>query len=89
MSVQELSIERRRDILQKEIGRYIRKGFRVVSQTDTSAQLVKPKRFSLLWAIIWLILAVLPFILYLLWYLSRKDQVVYLTVDTQGRISKS
>ncbi|MGA2821658.1 MAG: hypothetical protein ABSF61_13540 [Anaerolineales bacterium] len=89
MSVQELSIERRRDILQKEIGRYIRKGFRVVSQTDTSAQLVKPKRFSLLWAIIWLILAVLPFILYLLWYWSRKDQVVYLTVDTQGRISKS
>lgn len=33
-------------VLQEEVNRYTKKGFRVVSQTSRSAQLVKPKKFS-------------------------------------------
>ncbi len=35
-----------REILQKEINGYVRRGFHVASQTDTTAQLIKPKKFS-------------------------------------------
>ncbi len=45
----ELSTLERSAILDKEVAYYIRRGFRVISRTDTTAQLVKPKSFSILW----------------------------------------
>ena len=65
---QGLSIEQRREILQREIAKYMRKGFRVVSQTDTTAQLMKPKSFSFLWAFLWFLLFGFGLIVYLLYY---------------------
>ena len=61
----------------------------VLSRTNTSAQLVKPKKFNFLIALICLVLAVLPFILYLLWYIAAKDSTVYITVDDYGKISRT
>ena len=81
------SLDERRAILQREINSYIRRGFRVVSQTDTTAQLVKPKHFSLFWAII-LTFLIVGIILYLLYYLTKRDEVVYLEVDEQGRMKR-
>jgi len=87
LSGQPKSLEERRAILQREINNYVRRGFRVVSQTDTTAQLIKPKRISLFWAIVWTFLIV-GIILYLLWYIVQRDQSVYLEVDEHGRIHK-
>src|SRR6185437_8101191 len=67
--------------LQAEIDRYVRQGYRVVSQTDTAAQLVKPKTFSFFWAVVGFL------VLYVLYYLSKHDRVVYLTVDATGKVS--
>lgn len=83
-----MTTEMRRNILEQEIQKYVRKGYRVMSQTDTSAQLVKPKKFSALLAVLLLILMVLPFIVYLLMYMASKDKTVYITVDAQGRITR-
>lgn len=74
-------------ILQAEIERYVEKGYRVTSQTARSAQLVKPKKFSILWAMVWLLLAVLPFVIYLIYYAAKRDQHLYLTMDDQGKIT--
>lgn len=84
----DLPLDARRAILDQEITRYVRKGYRVLSQTDTSAQLVRPKRFNLLLAVLLLVLMVLPFIVYLLMYLAARDTTVYLSVDAQGRITR-
>lgn len=84
-----LPMEQRTAILDKEVKSYVKQGYRVLSQTPTSAQLVKPKKFNLLIALICLILAVLPFVLYLLWYLAAKDSTVYLTVDEQGKVKRT
>ena len=78
-----LSIEERSEILGREINRYVRQGYRVVSRTDTTAQLVKPKEFSLFWAIIGFLF------LYLLYYLSKKDETLYLEVLPNGQIAKT
>lgn len=75
-------------ILQAEINHYVQKGFRVVSQTARSAQLIKPKKFSVVWAVIWFVLMLLPFVLYLLYYAGKRDQQVYLTVDERGNITR-
>lgn len=75
-----LSIEQRKDILDREVLKYVRQGFRVASQSDTTASLVKPKNFSLFGCIFLLGLLYLPF------YWAAKDKALYLSVDDQGKI---
>jgi len=82
------SVEERRAILQREISRYLKRGFRVVSQTETTAQLVKPKSFSFLWAFLWLLMLGVGLIVYLIYYWSKRDETVYLEVDELGRVRR-
>ncbi len=88
MNAQEMSQSQRTELLQQEITKYVRKGFHVVSQTETTAQLVKPKNFSLLWALLWFLLFGIGLIIYLIWYWSRRDQTVYLEVSPMGKITR-
>lgn len=74
--------------LQREIDSYVRKGFRVVSQTETAAQLVRPKHFSFPLFLLFFILAVLPAVLYVLYYVGKRDKTVYLSVDENGTITR-
>jgi hypothetical protein len=75
-------------ILDKEVEKYAERGFRVVAGTDTTAQLVKPKTYSFLWAFIWFLFLIVGLLLYILWYMAKKDEQVYLTVDEKGHIHK-
>lgn len=75
-----LTDAQRRDILQKEIDRYVRQHYQVLSQTDTTAQLVKSKSFSK-WGCLLLFVS-LPR------YWLTKDKTVYLSVDAEGKLHK-
>lgn len=81
-----LSLESRRAALDQELGQWSRRGYRVVSRTDTTAQLVKPKRFSCLWATLWFLVFGVGFLIYLFYYAGKKDSVIYLEVDPLGRV---
>lgn len=72
--------------LQSAVAKYVGKGYRVTSQTELSASLVKPKRFSMLAFLLWMCLAVAPGILYLLYFWRKKDRVLYLYVDERGKV---
>ncbi len=48
------------------IAYYVSKGYRVISQTETSAQLVKSKKFSFFWGVFWFLIFIVPFVIYLL-----------------------
>jgi len=82
MPLQVFTLEQRKELLQKEIHHYIRKGYHVISQTDTTAQLLKPKKFSLFWCIIMLGILYLPF------YWASKDKTVYIEVIETGKVNK-
>ncbi len=82
------TIEQRRDTLQREVTGYIRRGYRVLSQTDTTAQLVKPKTFSFFWAFIWLLALGVGLIVYIIYYMAKKDEQVYIEVDEEGRVKR-
>lgn len=89
MEQQTLSIEERRVILDRQVKRYIKRGFRVVSRTDTTAQLVQPKKFSFLWALLWFLAFGVGLIVYLLYYAGKKEQTVYLEIDEKGHVKRT
>lgn len=72
--------------LQREIQHYVKRGYRVVSQTPTSAQLVKPKQFSCLIATLGALLLLIGLLIYLFWYMSQKESIIYLSVDERGQV---
>ena len=75
--------------LQEHIGWYVRQGYRVASQTETTVQLVKPKRFSFVWALGWFLVFGIGLIVYLLYYAAKRDQALYLTVQADGTVHAS
>lgn len=80
-----ISIEQRAAVLQQRIAWYISQGFRVISQTTTTAQLVKPKTLSCLWVILFGI-TIIGLIVYVVVYLMSKDKQVYIEIDPAGQV---
>jgi hypothetical protein len=83
-----LSDQERSQRLDAEVDRYVRAGFRVVSRTPTAAQLVKPKTFNMGCALLGFLFLLAGLVLYLLYYVSKRDASVYLTVDEFGIIHR-
>ena len=69
------------DILSQEIQRRTAQGWMLVSQTGAEAQMRKQKQFSFLWAFLWFLLAGFGLLIYLLYYISKKDQLIYIRVQ--------
>lgn len=47
------TVEEREAILDKEVAKYARSGYELRAKTQTTAVMVKPKKFSALWALLW------------------------------------
>ncbi len=72
-------------ILDERIFRYAKGGYRVVHRDDSSVQLLRPKTFSFLWALVWFFIGLgTGFFLYLFYYLAKKDKIVYIEVADSG-----
>ena len=84
-----LSVQERSNILDDEVRNYVQRRYRVESRTPTAAQLVRPKKFSLLWALLWFLLFGIGILIYVAYYLAKSDQKVYLEVDDAGKVRKS
>lgn len=82
-----LSLEERKARLDQEISGYAKMGWRVVSRTDTTAQLTKDKTASCVVAIILALFLIVPAILYLLLY--KGTESLYLEVDEEGKVTKT
>ncbi len=82
-----LAVEQRRAVLQYGVNWYLARGFRVISQTDTTAQLVKPKAFSCLIASLSFLCLGIGALFYIFLFMAMKDQTAYLVVDEAGVLS--
>ena len=49
-------------------------------------QLVRPKKFSFIWALLWFLLFGIGIIVYLIYYAAKQDEGRYLEVDEYGAI---
>jgi len=70
--------------IQNIIAYYAQRGYKVVSQTDTTVQLTKDKSFSCLVAVILLLLWILPFFIYLIYYAAAKEERLLITLNPDG-----
>jgi multisubunit Na+/H+ antiporter MnhB subunit len=77
--------ERSRE-LEEEISQYMGRGFFVRQRTATTAQLMRPKRFSFLWALLWFLVFGVGIVVYLIYYAAKQDQGRYLEVDEYGAV---
>jgi hypothetical protein len=66
--------------MEQAITSYIAQGFTVQSRTETSVTLFKKKEFSVLWAVVGLLLCLLPLLVYLIVYATQRDQMVQIVM---------
>ena len=66
--------------MEHTITSYIAQGFTVQSRTQTSATLFKKNEFSVLWAVVGLLLCLLPLLVYLVVYATQNDQMVQIVI---------
>jgi hypothetical protein len=96
--VKKLDSSERNKILQAHINQFLPKGYRVLSQTESTAQLVKPKQVSFVALILsclvfgflfgwWGVLGAL--IGWFISYVAQKESQVYLQVGDNGQVSRS
>ena len=80
----DLTLEERSAILQRMIVKYVDQRWRVVSQTQTTAQLARDKHANGCLVFILFLLLIVPGILYLLLYKGAEN--VYLEVKENGQV---
>jgi F0F1-type ATP synthase assembly protein I len=73
-------------LLDEEVGQFLRDGFFLRQRTPTTAQLVRPKRFSFIWAFLWLLVFGIGIIVYLIYYAAKQDEGRYVEVDEYGAV---
>lgn len=79
-----LELTERRAVLQTRIAAYVASGYRMLAQTETTAQLVRPKEFSFLLAAVSFLFCGVGVLFYLFYYASQRDQTVYIEVTETG-----
>lgn len=74
------------DILEAEVRNYLAIGYRLTSRSPENAQLVLPKAFSFGWAFFWFLFLGVGVFIYVAYYLSKRDTIVYLAIGDDGKI---
>jgi radical SAM superfamily enzyme len=86
---QEMTMEHRRNLLQREIVKYVNQGYQVQSSTDTQVVMSKKKKIKLITHIlIALLTAGIWLIVPLIQIINRKQNTIVLSVDQFGNIRK-
>jgi hypothetical protein len=79
-----------KSVLDQSIVGYTNKGWEFMSQTEQVVQLKKRKKFNWWWFTLWLIVSVagagFPFIVYIIYYAVKKDEVITLSVSSTGEL---
>jgi hypothetical protein len=73
-------------LLAEGVSEYMRGGFFVRHRTATTAQLVKPKKFSSLWALLWFLVFGIGIVVYLIYYAAKRGEGRYVEVDEYGAV---
>jgi uncharacterized BrkB/YihY/UPF0761 family membrane protein len=81
-----LTIAQRSYVLEEEIHRFVARGYRVVSKTDVTAHLVKARRFSILWAFLSFLVLAVGLLVYLVYYITKGEDTLFLEVDPYGEV---
>lgn len=86
--VQKVMVDSREE-MEAALTGYLAQGYVVANKTATRATLQKPKEFSVLWAVVGLLLCALPLLIYLIVYAMQPDvQIVEIIVDPSAETAE-
>ena len=78
------------EVLKAEIARRTMQGWQLISQSEDEAQMRKPMSFSFGWALAWFLLLGIGLLVYVFYYMAKKDQLVYIRIiDGQLTVTES
>ena len=74
--------------LQDSVDHYVAQGYHLLSQSETSAQLIRKKRFNLPRALFWLVAGLgIGFLVYTVTYMAAPvEESIYLLLDAAGKV---
>jgi hypothetical protein len=75
--------------LKAQVRFLVQQGYTVTHQDEKSAQLMRKKQFSCLIAFLTLFIFGVGFLLYLIWFLAKRDETIYLEIDQQKPMAVS
>ena len=78
---------KRRDILDSEVAKWSRRGYVVESEAAASVQMRRPKELSGCTALLLLVLFVPGLFIYLIWYLLKHDEMIFINIDETGYVT--
>jgi hypothetical protein len=81
-----LTEDERSAILDDQLERFARDGWRVLRRTPTEALITRPKRLSLRAAFLWALCLLVGLVIYLLVFKYRRDPLGRLIVGDDGRV---
>jgi len=67
--------------LDSAVTTYISKGFIIANRTTDSVVMFKKKEFSIVMALVGFLFMVLPFLIYIVYYMFKSDQMVELRIN--------
>jgi hypothetical protein len=87
-----LSVPERKAILDRHISEFMRRGYKVLYQSDATAQIARERRTSKATIFVLVCISVfaffIPIILYLIFSSSRPPEISVISVDEYGRLSQ-
>lgn len=75
--------------LEQALNEQIANGYRLVNRGPDTLAMVKPKSFSFLAFLLLLLFGIVPGILYVGWYASKRDSTVFLAQNADGSLTYS
>jgi hypothetical protein len=74
--------------LESAVASYIAQGFVVSNRTPDSVLMFKKKEFSVIWAVVGLVLCALPLLIYLIVYATQSDHMVEIRLGAGGEAAQ-
>ena len=74
--------------LDAAIAHYESKGYHVEDRAKSRVTMMRPKKFSFIWALLWFLLFGIGILIYLFYYMAKSDERVTLEVDDSGHVTE-
>lgn len=60
---------------------YIKEGYEQELRTERELKMIRRKKFSFLWSVLWFFFFGIGLLIYIFYYMSKKDEIIYIRID--------
>ena len=79
----DMSTEEKIDFIIRKMGE---EAFQVKYKSDSQIQMVRPKKFSFIFALLWFLVGGIGIIVYIIWYMAKQDTLQTFSFDKSGQL---